>query len=68
MDGLARDPDKYTTPHNSDTGETILHLLAKEGKIEILENLLDDARVEAELVKALLKQDKLGKICRFICI
>ena len=29
MDGLARDPDRLTTPHNTDTGETILHLLAK---------------------------------------
>ena len=32
MDGLARSPDKFTRPHNADTGETILHLLAKEGK------------------------------------
>lgn len=60
MDGLAKDPNKFTTPHNADTGETILHLLAKEGKLEILENLLDDTRVECELVKALLQQDKLG--------
>ena len=29
MDSLAREPDKLTTPHNIDTGETILHLLAK---------------------------------------
>ncbi len=49
MDGLARDPNKFITPHNADTGETILHLLAKEGKVEILQNLLDDNRVEKEL-------------------
>ena len=29
MDGLAREPERLTTPHNTDTGETILHLLAK---------------------------------------
>lgn len=56
MDSLARDPDKFITPHNADTGETILHLLAKEGKMEILQNLLDDSRVEKDLVRALLKQ------------
>ncbi len=33
VDGLARDPDKFVNPHNADTGETILHLLAKEGKV-----------------------------------
>ena len=60
MDGLAREPEKLITPHNPDTGETILHLLAKEGKTEILRNLLDDPRVEKDLVKSLLKQDKLG--------
>lgn len=60
MDGLAKDPDKFTNPHNADTGETILHLLAKEGKVEIVQNLLEDTRVEKELVEALLKQDKLG--------
>jgi hypothetical protein len=60
MDGLARDPDRLTTPHNTDTGETILHLLAKEGKTEILQNLIQDTRVENELIEALLKQDRLG--------
>jgi hypothetical protein len=60
MDTLASSPGKFVTPHNADTGETILHLLAKEGKVEILGNLLDDARVEKELVTALLQQDKLG--------
>ena len=39
-DSLARDPERFSRPHNGDTGETILHLLAKEGKVEILENLL----------------------------
>ena len=29
MDSLAREPERLTTPHNTDTGETILHLLAK---------------------------------------
>ena len=57
---MARDPDKFVTPHNADTGETILHLLAKEGKVEILRNLLDDTRVEQDLVRAILNQDKLG--------
>ena len=56
MDSLARDPNKFITPHNADTGETILHLLAKEGKMEILQNLLEDSRVERDLVRALLKQ------------
>ncbi len=28
MDSLARDPDKFITPHNADTGETILHLVS----------------------------------------
>ena len=60
MDSLAKEPEKLITPHNTDTGETILHLLAKEGKAEILGNLLDDPRMEKELVKSLLKQDKLG--------
>ncbi len=72
MDSLARDPNKFITPHNADTGETILHLLAKEGKVEILHNLLEDSRVEKDLVIALLKQDKLGKLivstsfCQFV--
>ena len=57
MDSLARDPNKFITPHNADTGETILHLLAKEGKMEILQNLLEDSRVERDLVRALLKQE-----------
>ena len=30
MDSLAREPERLTTPHNTDTGETILHSLAKE--------------------------------------
>ena len=60
MDGLASNPGKFTTPHNTDTGETIVHLLAKEGKVEILQNLLDDPRMERDLVAALLQQDKLG--------
>ena len=59
MDGLARDPDKFVNPHNSDTGETVLHLLAKEGKVDILRNLLEDPRVEDQITKAILKQDKL---------
>ena len=58
MDSLARDPNKFITPHNADTGETILHLLAKEGKMEILHNLLEDSRVEKDLVRALLQQVK----------
>ena len=56
MDGLASNPGKFTTPHNTDTGETIVHLLAKEGKVEILQNLLDDPRMERDLVAALLQQ------------
>ncbi len=40
-DSLARDPERFSRPHNADTGETILHLLAKEGKVEILENVLE---------------------------
>ncbi|TRY73782.1 hypothetical protein TCAL_16897 [Tigriopus californicus] len=60
MDGLAKDPNRYFTPHTPDTGETILHLLAKEGKLEIIQNLLVDTRVESQLVRALLLPDKLG--------
>ena len=51
VDSLARDPDRFIIPHNNDTGETILHLLAKEGKVEILRNLFDDIRVEQNLPK-----------------
>ena len=40
MDGLARDPDRLTTPHNTDTGETILHLLAKVSR-KWLQNFAD---------------------------
>ena len=29
MDSLAREPERLTTPSNTDTGETISHLLAK---------------------------------------
>jgi hypothetical protein len=65
MDSLARDPDKFIRPHNADTGETILHLLAKEGKMEILHNLLEDARVEKDLVRALLQQVLAGWVSRW---
>ncbi len=63
MDTLASNPGKFVTPHNADTGETILHLLAKEGKVEILQNLLDDHRVEKELVAALLQQVRKDFFC-----
>lgn len=59
MDSLAEDPERFTRPHNGDTGETILHLLAKEGKVEILEKLIEDQRMEKDMVKGLLFQDKL---------
>ena len=49
-------PETYPPTIDPDTGETILHLLAKEGKMEILHNLLEDSRVEKDLVRALLKQ------------
>jgi hypothetical protein len=59
MDSLARDPERFSRPHNADTGETILHLLAKEGKVEILESLLHDGRMERDVVRGLLFQDRL---------
>lgn len=42
VDGLARDPDKFVNPHNSDTGETILHLLAKEGKVQKISSVFTE--------------------------
>lgn len=59
MDALAKDPEQFSRPHNPDTGETILHLLAKEGKVEILESLLHDGRLEGDIVRGLLFQDRL---------
>ena len=60
MDNLARDPERFTQPQDVNTGETTLHILAKEGKVEIIESLLNDVRMEDYMVSGLLKQDKLG--------
>ena len=36
MDNLAKDPERFTQPQDVNTGETTLHILAKEGKVEII--------------------------------
>ena len=56
---MSEHPEKLTTPQNLDTGETILHLLSKEGKLEIIGTLMEDNRLHKNLVDALLQQDKL---------
>ena len=60
MDALANNPERFTTAEIEDTGETRLHLLAREGKVEILESLLKDTRIEEDLVRGLLFPDKLN--------
>jgi len=60
MDNLARDPERFSQPQDDNTGETTLHILSKEGKVEIIETLLNDERMEDHMVSALLVQDKLG--------
>ncbi len=59
MDRLAQESEVFSRAHNADTGETILHLLAKEGKVEILEGLLHDDRMASDVVNGLLCPDKL---------
>ena len=42
------------------TGETILHELAKEGKVEILKLLLGNEKIASNMVSYLLWPDKIG--------
>ena len=42
------------------TGETILHELAKEGKVEILKLLLSNEKIASNMVSYLLWPDKIG--------
>ena len=52
MDNLARDPERFSQPQDDNTGETTLHILSKEGKVEIIETLLNDERMEDHMVSA----------------
>ena len=60
MDALANNPERFSQAEIADTGETRLHLLAREGKVEIFESLLKDDRIHKELVRGLLFPDKLN--------
>ena len=59
-DALANNPEIFSQAEIADTGETRLHLLAREGKVEIFESLLKDDRIHKELVRGLLFPDKLN--------
>ena len=57
MEDLAEHPERFTEPFNKDNGETYLHFLAKEGKLEILQRLLEDPQQQQQyLVNGLLCQ------------
>ena len=57
MEELAENPQRFTEPFNKDNGETYLHFLAKEGKLEILQRLLEDPQQQQQyLVNGLLCQ------------
>ena len=57
MDNLARDPERFSQPQDDNTGETTLHILSKEGKVEIIETLLNDERMEDHMVSEGLTND-----------
>ena len=57
MDNLARDPERFSQPQDDNTGETTLHILSKEGKVEIIETLLNDERMEDHMVSEVLTND-----------
>ena len=57
MDNLARDPERFSQPQDDNTGETTLHILSKEGKVEIIETLLNDERMEDHIVSEVLTND-----------
>ena len=63
MDALANNPERFTKPEIEDTGETRLHLLAREGKVEILESLLKDPRIRDDLVSKTVYNK-----CIFFCV
>ena len=68
IEELDQEPDKLTKPHFEDnelgTGETIVHLLAREGCVETLRSILnvhEKPRIQqSEVVKALLMLDNAG--------
>ena len=67
IDSFDETPEKLKEPYfdgELDTGETLIHLLAKEGCTELLQKLLDlneRPKIEkSKLVEALLMQDKAG--------
>ena len=43
---------RRSQPQDDNTGETTLHILSKEGKVEIIETLLNDERMEDHMVRA----------------
>lgn len=59
VDGLASNLEQFAQPHNIDTKETILHLLSKEGKLEILQSILQDERMQQNIAEGLLVPDEL---------
>ena len=45
---------------DENTGETILHVLAKEGKVGIIKHLLKNDKISDDIVRLLLSPDYLG--------
>ena len=45
---------------DENTGETALHILAKEGKVGILKHLLKNEEISDDIVRLLLSPDHLG--------
>ena len=67
VDSLESKPEILTTPYfedKLDTGETIMHLLAKEGCVEPLRKILDmeeHPKIDIQkLVEAILQDDNAG--------
>ena len=63
IDGLLKEPEKFAQPYpkssgeKNETEETILHFIAKEGKVEIMRDTLrkiQNAGMEKHMVEALL--------------
>ena len=68
MDNLARDPERFSQPQDDNTGETTLHILSKEGKVEIIETLLNDERMEDHMVSTVnfrFKHVRFKEVFRF---
>ena len=60
LDDMANNKERFSQVEIADTGETRLHFLAREGKVEILESYLKDERITEVLVRGLLFPDKLN--------